>query len=280
MADLDHFLMAGVMGYPVMHSRSPMLHNYWLDQHGLVGRYMPLAVAPDGIERALRALAPLGFAGCNLTMPHKETAVPFMDRISPLVRRIGAMNCVVVAEDGSLEGHNFEAFGYAESIVQAVPGWQADAGPIVVFGAGGAARAVVAGLAERGAKEIRVLNRTRARAEALATDLGHPATVVDWTERHDALSDATLVVNATNQGMHGAPPLDLKLDRLPPEAIVSDLIYAPKETPFLAAARTRGNRTVNGLGMLLNQARPAFEAWFGVMPDITPELRAKIEATI
>ena len=280
MAELDRFLMAGVMGYPVMHSRSPMLHNYWLDQYGLVGRYMPLAVKPDGIERALRALPALGFAGCNLTMPHKETAVPIMDRVSPLVQRIGAMNCVVVAPDGTLEGHNFEAFGYAESIVQACPGWRADAGPIVVLGAGGGARAVVAGLAERGAREIRVVNRSRERAETLAAVLGKPAIVVDWAERHEAIADANLVVNATNQGMHGAPPLDIALNRLPAEAVVSDLIYAPKETPFLAAARARGNRTVNGLGMLLNQARPAFNAWFGVMPEATAELRAMIEATI
>ncbi len=280
MSEPDRFLMAGVMGYPVMHSRSPALHNYWLATYGIAGRYMPLAVKPEGIERALRALPALGFSGCNLTMPHKETAVGIMDRVSPLVGKVGAMNCVIVAADGSLEGHNFEAFGYAESLAQEAPGWRAEAGPAVLLGAGGGARAVVAGLAERGALEIRVINRSRERAERLARDLGPPAVTLPWESRHEALADAALVVNATSQGMHGQPPLDLSLDKLPAAAIVSDLIYTPKETPLLIAARLRGNRTVNGLGMLLNQARPAFKAWFGVMPDVTPELRALIEATL
>jgi shikimate dehydrogenase len=196
------------------------------------------------------------------------------------VRKIGAMNCVVVADDGRLTGHNFEAFGYAESLAQELPGWRPEAGPIALIGAGGGARAVVAGLAERGATEIRVFNRSPERAERLVEALGAPAVALPWDRRHDALADVILVINATSQGMHGAPPLDIRLDALPSSAAASDLIYAPKETPFLAEARRRGHRTVNGLGMLLNQARPAFEAWFGVMPEVTPELRAKIEATI
>jgi shikimate dehydrogenase len=276
----EKYLMAGVMGHPVMHSRSPLLHNYWLKQHGLLGHYMPLSVVADGIEKALRALPALGFAGCNLTMPHKEKAIPVMDRISPMVRKVGAMNCVVVGADGALEGNNFEAFGYAESLAQEIPDWQADRGPIVVLGAGGGARAVVAGLMERGAKEIRVFNRSRERAEHLASDLGAPVVALPWSMREEALRDAVLVVNATSQGMKGHPPLDIRLDGLPVTAAASDLIYMPGETPFLAQARARGNHTVNGLGMLLNQARPAFEAWFGVMPDVTPELRASIEATL
>lgn len=276
----DKYLMAGVMGYPVMHSRSPVLHNYWLKQHGLIGHYMPLAIAADQIERALRALPALRFAGCNLTMPHKETAIPVMDSISPLVKRIGAMNCVVVQSDGSLEGNNFEAFGYTESLAQEIPGWRADAGPIVILGAGGGARAVAAGLAERGAKEIRVLNRSAERAERLAADIGAPVVTLPWSMREEALRDASLVVNATSQGMKGQPPLDIRLDALPKTAAASDLIYMPRETPFLEQARLYGNHTVNGLGMLLNQARPAFKAWFGVMPEVTPELRASIEATL
>jgi shikimate dehydrogenase len=280
MSEPDRFLMAGVMGYPVMHSRSPALHNYWLEKYGIAGRYMPLAVKPEGIEKALRALPALGFSGCNLTMPHKETAVRIMDRVSPLVRKIGAMNCVIVASDGSLEGHNFEAFGYAESLAQEIPDWRPDSGPIVVLGAGGGARAVVAGLAEGGAREIRVLNRSRERAEKLVHDLGSPAVVVPWESRNGAIADALLVVNATSQGMHGQPPLDIDLALLPVSAAASDLIYTPKETPFLAAARRRGNCVVNGLGMLLNQARPAFKAWFGLMPELTKDLREKIEATL
>lgn len=280
MAEQDRYMMAGVMGFPVMHSRSPKLHNYWLQKHGILGHYMPLAVAPNDIERALRALPALGFAGCNLTMPHKEAAIAIMERVSPLVRKVGAMNCVVVAPDGSLEGHNFEAFGYAELLAQEVPDWKADAGPIVLLGAGGGARAVVAGLAERGAREIRVINRSPERAGKLAQTLGPPVVVLPWDTRHDAISDATLVINSTSQGMLGQPPLDLRLDKLPTGAVVSDLIYSPKATALLAAAQARGNKTVNGLGMLLNQARPAFKVWFGVMPDVTPDLRASIEATI
>jgi shikimate dehydrogenase len=276
----DKYFMAGVMGHPVMHSRSPHLHNYWLKQHGLLGHYMPLTVAPDGIEKALRALAPLGFAGCNLTMPHKERAIPVMDRISPLVRKIGAMNCVVVGSDGALEGNNFEAFGYTESLAQEIPGWRADLGPIIILGAGGGARAVAAGLIERGATDIRVINRSPERAEKLAADLGKPITTLPWSMREEALQDAVLVINSTSQGMKGQPELDIRLDALPLTSAVSDLIYMPRETPFLEQARRRGNATVNGLGMLLNQARPAFKAWFGVMPDVTPELRASIEATL
>jgi shikimate dehydrogenase len=276
----EKYLMAGVMGHPVMHSRSPTLHNYWLKQHGLAGHYMPLAIAAGDIERALRALSALGFAGCNLTMPHKEKAIPVMDRVSPLVRKIGAMNCVVVGSDGSLEGNNFEAFGYTESLVQEIPDWRADLGPIVILGAGGGARAVAAGLAERGAKEIRVINRSPERAEKLAADIGSPVTALPWSMREEALRDAALVINSTSQGMKGQPPLDIRLDALPTTAAVSDLIYTPLETPFLEQARRRGNHTVNGLGMLLNQARPAFKAWFGVMPEVTPELRASIEATL
>ncbi len=213
-------------------------------------------------------------------MPHKETAVAIMDRVAPLVTKIGAMNCVVVGPDGALEGNNFEAFGYAESLAQELPGWRADSGPIVILGAGGGARAVAAGLAERGATEIRVINRSPERAQKLAADLGKPVSVLPWAEREEALRDAVLVVNSTSQGMKGQPPLDIRLDALPVSAAASDLIYMPRETPFLAAARSRGNRTVNGLGMLLNQARPAFKAWFGVMPEVTPDLRASIEATL
>lgn len=280
MTEQQTYLMAGVMGFPVMHSRSPKLHNHWLSKHGLIGHYMPLAVGPDGVEAALRALPALGFAGCNLTMPHKETAIPVMDRLSPLVRRIGAMNCVVVAPDGSLEGHNFEAFGYVDSLAQEVSGWRADAGPIVMLGAGGGARAVAAGLLERGATKIRVFNRTPERAAKLAAHLGPRVEALPWAQRFDAAADAALVVNASSQGMRGQPPLDMRLDAAPIAAVVSDLIYSPRETPFLAEARRRGHPTVNGLGMLLNQARLSFKAWFGVTPEVTPDVRSMIEATI
>ena len=267
------------MGDPVMHSRSPRLHNYWLAQHGLAGTYLPLAVKAPGLRAALRALPALGFAGCNLTIPHKEAALDIVDKVDPLAQRIGAMNCVVVADDGSLVGQNHDAFGYIESVREAQPAWRADAGPIVVIGAGGGARAVLVGLIDHGAREIRLVNRTPGRAEILQRELGGSITALGWDDREAALEDAAMLINTTNQGMVGEPPLDLALDALPASALVSDIIYIPRVTPLLAAARKRGNPTVNGLGMLLHQARPAFHAWFGIMPEVTPELRAMIEAT-
>jgi shikimate dehydrogenase len=280
MSHPDRFLLAGVMGWPVMHSRSPRLHNYWLAKYGLIGTYVPLAIKAEGLRAALRALPALGFSGCNLTIPHKEAAFEIVDEVDPLARRIGAINCVVVRADGSLFGRNNDGWGYIESIVEAAPRWRADAGPIVVIGAGGGARAVVVGLAERGAKDIRLVNRTLDRAKQLERAVGAPVRAVDWAKRADALDGAVMLVNTTSQGMVGQPALDVALDTLPKTALVSDIIYIPKETPLIAAARARGNPTVNGLGMLLNQARPAFRDWFGVMPEVTPELRAMIEATI
>jgi shikimate dehydrogenase len=275
----DRFLLSGVMGHPVMHSRSPKLHNYWLGKYGLTGTYVPLAIKAEHLRAALRALPALGFSGCNLTIPHKEAALTIVDKVDPLARRIGAVNCVVAAADGSLMGQNHDAFGYIESVREAQPAWRADAGPIVVIGAGGGARAVLVSLIDQGAREIRLVNRTLARGEALAGKLGGSITALGWEQRRAALAGAAMLVNATNQGMMGEPPLDLALDALPVSALVSDIIYIPRETALLAAARKRGNPTVNGLGMLLHQARPAFHAWFGIMPEVTPELRAMIEAT-
>jgi len=275
----DRFLLAGVMGDPVMHSRSPKLHNYWLAKYGLSGVYVPLAITAGQLRAALRALPALGFSGCNLTIPHKEAALEIVDQIDPLARRIGAVNCVVVAADGSLEGQNHDAFGYIESVREAQPSWRADRGPIIVIGAGGGARAVLVSLIDAGASEIRLVNRTLARAKSLARELGGSIMALNWQEREVALEDAAMLINATSQGMVGEPPLDLALDSLPVSALVSDIIYIPRETALLTAARRRGNATVNGLGMLLHQARPAFHAWFGIMPEVTPELRAMIEAT-
>ena len=279
MSHPDRFVLAGVMGDPVMHSRSPRLHNYWLAKYGLSGTYVPLAITAGRLRAALRALPALGFAGCNLTIPHKEAALDIVDQLDPLARRIGAVNCVVVGADGALQGYNHDGFGYIESVREAQPKWRGDTGPIVVVGAGGGARAVVAGLVDQGAREIRLVNRTPARGKALAQELGGPIRTLGWNEREAALEGAAMLINTTNQGMLGEPPLDLTLDRLPVSALVSDIVYIPRETALLAAARRRGNPTVNGLGMLLHQARPAFHAWFGIMPEVTPELRAMIEAT-
>jgi shikimate dehydrogenase len=280
MAHADRFLLAGVMGWPVMHSRSPKLHNYWLAQYGLSGSYLPLAIPPERLADALHALSALGFSGCNLTIPHKQAALAIVDRLDPLARRIGAINCIVVAPDQSLDGYNFDAFGFIESIREAHPAWRADNGPVVVIGAGGAARAVLVGLIEQGAREIRLINRTRPRAAALLADLGGPMTVLDWQERNMALAGAAMLVNATSLGMAGEDALDISIAKLPHTALVCDIVYIPQETALLKEARLRGNATVNGLGMLLHQARPAFAAWFGVMPNVTPELRSLIEATL
>lgn len=280
MAHPDRYLLAGVMGWPVMHSRSPMMHNYWFKTHNLAGTYLPLAVEPDGIGAALKALQPLGFAGCNLTIPHKETAMAFMDEIDPMAKRIGAISCVVVRKDGSLKGSNNDGYGYINGILEEVPEWRADAGPIVVMGAGGGARAVTLSLADRGAKEIRIINRSADRAEGLAREFGGPMKAVAWEDRHAALEDAAMVVNTTSQGMVGQSALDLSLAKLPKHALVSDIVYIPKETPLLKEARERGNKTVNGLGMLLHQGRPAFRDWFGIEPKVTADLRAMMEATI
>ncbi len=279
MAHSDRFLLAGLMGWPVMHSRSPRLHNYWLARYGLTGTYVPLAIPAQGLRAALRALPALGFSGSNLTIPHKEAALDIVDRVDPLARRIGAVNCVVVAPDGSLEGQNTDAFGFVASVREAQPDWRADAGALVVIGAGGGARAVLVSLIDQGAREIRLVNRTPARAQALARELGDPIRALEWRERNDALDGAAMLIQTTSQGMVGEPPLDLVLDALPRSALVSDIVYVPRETPLLAAARRRGNPTVDGLGMLVHQARPAFRAWFGIMPEVTPELRAMMEAT-
>jgi len=276
----ERFLLAGVMGWPVMHSRSPMLHNYWFSHYGLAGSYVPLAIEPEGLQAALNALAPLGFAGCNLTIPHKQEAIAAMAEIDPMAKAIGAISCVTVKPDGRLAGSNNDCFGFIENLLEARPGWRADAGPAVVVGAGGGARAIVYGLAERGAREIRLVNRTRARAERIAEQFGGPIQVLSWEDRHASLEGAATLVNTTSQGMVGNPPLDLSLDRLPATALVSDIIYTPLETPLLAAARRRGNPTVGGLGMLLHQARPAWRDWFGIEPQVTPELRRMIEATL
>ena len=280
MSHPDRFLLAGVMGWPVMHSRSPKLHNYWFERYGLAGTYVPLAIKPEGLEAALRALPALGFAGCNLTIPHKEQALRIVDHADARARRIGAISCVTVNADGSLTGTNNDWYGFVENLREAFPGWRADAGPAVVIGAGGASRAVVDALIHEGAKDIRLINRTRARAESLAAALGGPVTVLGWDERHKALEGAALLVNTTSQGMVGNPPLDLSLDALPRTAEVCDIIYIPGETPLLKAARERGARTVNGLGMLLHQGRPAWRSWFDREVEVTGELRALIEATI
>jgi shikimate dehydrogenase len=279
MADQKTFGVAGLLGWPVAQSRSPVIHNHWLEQYGIAGRYLLFGVAPEKLEAAVRGIAVLGLRGCNVTTPHKQAIFPLLDRVDDLARRIGAVNTVVVEKNGTLTGFNNDGNGFIQSLRDADPKWRPDSGPILVLGAGGAARAVAASLAAQGAKEIRLANRTRGKAQEIADAVGSAVTVLPWEQREDALDGVALLANATSLGMAGKPPLEISLDRLPKSALVGDLIYIPPETPLLAAARLRGNITVNGLGLLLNQARPAFNAWFGVMPEITPALLEAIAAT-
>jgi shikimate dehydrogenase len=267
------------MGWPVAHSRSPALHGFWLEDYGLDGAYVPLPVRPENLPAALRALPLLGFRGCNLTLPHKEAALAVLDEIEPAARRIGAVNTVVVLPDGRLEGRNTDAFGFIENLRAARPEFAAAGGPAVVIGAGGGARAVIAALVDDGVPEIRLANRSADRAAELAGAFAGPIRLVPWRERADALAGAALLVNTTSLGMAGQPPLDLPLDALPLSAVVNDIVYVPLETPLLAAARARGNPTVDGLGMLLHQGRPGFAAWFGVRPAVTPALREAVAKT-
>ena len=273
------FVLAGVIGWPVAHTRSPAIHNHWITKYGLKGAYVQLPVQPDRLETAIRGLAALGFAGCNVTVPHKVSAMRFMDELHPAARRVAAINTIVVQPDGRLLGMNNDGAGYIQSLRDADATWRGDAGPALVLGAGGAARAIVVALLDEGVPELRITNRTLERAQELANDFGDRVKVVPWAERNEAMAGVSLLVNTTSLGMHGQAPLAVALDALPLEAMVSDAVYIPLETPLLAQARMRGHRTVNGLGMLLNQARPAFQSWFGVLPDVTPELRAAVQAT-
>jgi shikimate dehydrogenase len=266
-------MLAGVAGWPVAHSRSPRLHNHWIARHGLDAAYVPLAVAPEGFETAMRGLAAAGFRGCNVTLPHKEAAFALCDELSTRAQRAGAVNTLVF-EGGRIMGDCTDGFGFLASLGEL----DAASGPAVLLGAGGAARAVAAALLDAGCPRLTLVNRNTARAEALARALGGPVEVAPGGV--PPLDGAALLVNATSLGMAGQPPLAMDLAPLPPHAVVADIVYVPLETPLLAAARARGLRPVDGLGMLLHQARPGFEAWFGVAPEVDGELRRMVAADI
>lgn len=272
-------VVAGVCGWPIKHSRSPRIHNYWLRQYGIDGVYAPFAMPPEGAQAAIRMLPALGIGGMNVTVPNKEHAYKAMDEVDRWAQRLKAVNTIVV-RDGILHGANTDAFGFLESLREAHPGWRADAGPVVVLGAGGAARAIVAGLQDEGAPEIRITNRTPERAAAIRDEFGKPVRPVLWEQRSDALADAALLVNTTSLGMEGQPALDMDLGKLPTAAVVYDIVYVPLETPLLAAARARGNPAIDGLGMLLHQARPGFREWFGTDPVVDQPLRDHVLAAL
>ena len=270
---------AGVVGWPISHSRSPMLHEYWLRKYGIPGSYEAIPIPVDGFSAGFRALADRGFAGVNVTIPHKQAAMQACDEVDPTATRLGAVNTVVI-RDGVYSGSNTDGFGFMENLRESAPDWRPQSGPAVIIGAGGAARAVIAALLDSGVPEIRLFNRTAARARALASDLGGPVHVEDWGLLNMGLRDINLLVNCSSLGMAGQPALEISLDELPVAAFVYDLVYTPLITPLLAAARLRGNPVIDGLGMLLHQARPGFAAWFGVMPEVDNTLRGLLEADI
>lgn len=270
--------LAGVIGWPVAHSRSPRLHGHWLQRYGIAGYYVPLAVEPAHLPAVLSALPRMGFVGANVTIPHKEMVLSLADRISDRARRIGAANTLTFRE-GRLEADNTDGLGFIANLRDHRPDFDAGRGPVAVLGAGGAARAIIAALLDEGAMEIRLANRTRARAEALAQALDPKRIrVVDWERASDIFVDVALAVNTTSLGMEGAEPFDLTLPMLGPQVLATDLVYAPLITPFLARARQQAAQIVDGLGMLLHQAAPGFERWFGRRPVVDAALRAAVLA--
>lgn len=265
-------LLAGVIGWPISHSRSPRLHGFWLEAYGIDGAYLPLAVAPEKLETAVRGLQAAGFRGLNVTIPHKQAVMALCDRVEEDAERIGAVNTLVFADD-EIHGSNSDGFGFIENLKAGAAEHRFFDAPGLLLGAGGAGRAVAVALLDAGLPELRISNRSPERAEQLAAELGDRVTPVPWAERALALDGLGLLVNSTSLGMSGQPPLELPLDALPSGAVVTDLVYTPLETALLAAARARGCPVVDGLGMLLHQARPGFEAWFGRAPAVTPALR-------
>jgi shikimate dehydrogenase len=279
-----HVKKAFVIGYPIKHSRSPLIHGHWLAEHGIEGSYEPIEVAPEALPGFLDRIRSGEFVGGNVTVPHKEEAwklVDFRDVDTTDLKAFNTLSQLPTADGIAIYGQNTDLYGFLANLDQAAPGWDANVENAIVLGAGGAARAVAAGLALRVSGKVYILNRTRERAEALAADIVPRRAVGGSLDDFAALAPASqLVVNTTTIGMHGTRFDDLDLSLLPKSALVTDIVYVPLVTPLLADARALGLRTVDGLGMLLHQAVPGFEAWFGVRPEVTSELRAKIEATL
>ncbi|WP_341988136.1 shikimate dehydrogenase [Azorhizobium sp. AG788] len=268
-----------IVGHPVSHSRSPLVHGYWLKLHGIAGDYGYRDVAPEDAAAFFATFATQGLAGCNVTVPHKEVAFQALAHADPVATALGVANTLWL-EDGRLCGANTDAPGFIANLDASAPGWDDARAVALVLGAGGASRAVVYGLLQRGFERVLLANRTLARAEAVAAQLGKGVVPVAWSEVPAAMAQATVLVNTTSLGMKGQPPLDLDLSLLPASAVVADVVYVPLETPLLKAAKARGLKTVDGLGMLLHQAVPGFERWFGVRPVVDAGLREVILADL
>jgi shikimate dehydrogenase len=265
--------LAGVIGSPIGHSRSPILHGHWLRTLGIRGYYIPMEIAQADLEQAMRAMPRMGFVGVNVTIPHKEKALAIADHVSDRAALIGAANTITFRKDGKIHADNTDGYGFIENLRTNAPHWAPSAGPAAVFGAGGAARAVVASLIEVGVGEIRIANRTKTRAEVLHEEFGGKVVVYDWVQAGNMLDGALTVVNTTSLGMEGKSEFRVPLDGLSPQAVVNDLVYTPLETTLLAKARQNGCTVVDGLGMLLHQAVPGFERWFGIRPTVDDALR-------
>ncbi|MDZ4097469.1 MAG: shikimate dehydrogenase [Methylophilaceae bacterium] len=276
MTDHPRIPLAGVIGSPIAHSRSPALHGYWLRRYGIRGHYIPMDIAQADLREALQILPRVGFVGVNVTIPHKETILGLADIVTDRAALIGAANTLIFRKDGRIHADNTDGSGFIANLRQHAPHWTPKSGPAAVFGAGGAARAVVAALIEVGVPEIRIANRTRMRAETLRSDFGAKVVVYDWVQAGNMLDDATTVVNTTSLGMTGKPDFRVPLDALNPRALVTDLVYAPLKTHLLSVAEASGCTVVDGLGMLLHQAAPGFERWFGHRPDVDDATRAAV----
>lgn len=268
--------LAGVVGSPVAHSRSPTLHRYWLRKYGIPGYYIPMDIAAADLDEAFATLPKLGFVGVNVTIPHKERIMEFADIVTDRAALMGAANTIIFRDDGKVHADNTDGYGFIENLRHGAPDWSPKSGPAAVVGAGGAARAVIASLLDIGVPEIRLTNRTRARADALRTEFGTRVKVFDWVAAGNAIEGAATIVNASSLGMTGKPPFRVPLDGLSPNAVVTDLVYTPLDTPLLEEARKAGCRTVDGLGMLLHQAVPAFERWFGLRPEVDTGVRSAV----
>jgi len=268
--------LAGVVGSPVAHSRSPRLHRYWLRKYGIPGYYIPMDIAAGDLAEAFATLPKLGFVGVNVTIPHKERILEFADIVTDRAALMGAANTIIFRDDGRVHADNTDGYGFIENLRHGVPDWSPKSGPAAVVGAGGAARAVIASLLNGGAPEIRVTNRTRARADALRAEFGARVQVFDWVAAGNAIEGAATIVNASSLGMTGKPSFRVPLDGLSPDAVVTDLVYTPLDTQLLEEARKTGCRTVDGLGMLIHQAVPAFERWFGLRPEVDSGVRSAV----
>lgn len=276
MTDHPRIPLAGVIGHPIAHSRSPALHSYWLRRYGLKGHYIPIDIAPNDLGDLVRTLPRLGFVGINVTIPHKEAILQIADIVTDRAALIGAANTLIFRKDGRIHADNTDGSGFIANLRQNAPHWAPASGPAVVLGAGGAARAVIAALIEVGVPEIRLANRTRPRAEGLRSDFGAKIIVHEWVQAASILKDAATVVNTTSLGMTGKPEFRVPLTALSPRALVTDLVYTPLKTQFLIEAEAMGCTAVDGLGMLLHQAAPGFERWFGQRPDVDEATRMAV----